>query len=258
MGTDVTRRAAQVGAIELSWLDAGTASGLPPVLLLHGFASSAEVNWHLTGWIDALTEAGRRVVAIDHRGHGRSQAFYEPSDYGPDIFAADAVALLDHLGVERADLVGYSMGARIALYAAAHHGDRVRRAAICGMGEHMFGGRGDNEGIARALETDEPDAIEEPTARTFRRFAERTGSDLRALAACIRPSRTKITPDDARAVSRPVLIAVGTQDDVAGDPQPLADLIDGAQVFRARGRDHMKATGAPEIIRAVIDFLDAP
>ena len=251
------RHHADLGRVNLSWLEAGDPGGVP-VLLLHGFASSAEVNWKLTGWIDLLARAGGRVIAVDHRGHGASQKFYDPADYGPDVFAADAVALLDHLGVEKADVIGYSMGARVTLWLAAHHADCVRCAVICGMGEHMFGGRGNNEVIAAGLEAERAETIENETARTFRRFAERTGSDLLALAACIRPSRTRLTPDDARAVSVPVLIAVGTADDVAGDPQPLADLIAGSEVFRAEGRDHMKATGAPEIKDAVLDFLDRP
>ena len=252
---EIERRTADLDGVELSWLEAGPVAGAP-TLLLHGFASSAEVNWRLTGWIDLLAASGRRVVAVDHRGHGQSQKFYDPVQYGPDIFASDAVALLDHLGIEHADVIGYSMGARITLWMSAHHGERVRRAAICGMGEHMFGGRGNNEAIARALETTNPEAIESETASTFRRFAERTGGDLRALAACIRPSRTRITPDDARAVAVPTLVAVGTADEVAGDPRPLADLIPDAAIFRAEDRDHMKATGAPEIKRAVLDFLD--
>ena len=253
----IQRHSAGLGRVETSWLEAGGPEGAP-VLLLHGFASSADVNWRLTGWIDMLAGAGRRVVAPDHRGHGASQKFYAAPDYGPDIFAADAVALLDHLQIGKADVVGYSMGARVALWMAAHHANRVGRAVICGMGEHMFGGRGNNETIAEGLETDRPQGIQSDTARTFRRFAERTGSDLKALAACIRPSRTRLTPDDARAVSVPTLIAVGTDDEVAGDPQPLADLVPTAEVFRAAGRDHMKATGAPEIKRAVLEFLDRP
>ena len=257
MSTKAVRHEADLGGVRLSWLEAGSATSAP-VLLLHGFASSAEVNWSLTGWIDRLVQTGRRAVAVDHRGHGMSQPFYDPADYGPDIFAADTVALLDYLKIEKADVIGYSMGARIALWLAAHHGSRVRRVAICGMGEHMFGGRGNNDSIARALEAEDPDDLTDGTARDFRRFALRTGSDLKALAACIRPSRTRITPSDARQVTVPTLIAVGTNDEVAGDPGPLAELIEGAKVFRAEGRDHMKATGAPEVKRAVIEFLDRP
>ena len=225
------------GRLEMAFLD------LPPVaentgtiLLIHGFASTARVNWVNTGWTDALRGAGYRCIAIDNRGHGQSQKFYEPTDYGPDIFAADALSLLDHLGVQRCDVMGYSMGARISSWIAAHHADRVHRVVFGGMGEHIFGGRGGYEAIAEGLEADDPSAIPAGNARDFRIFADRTGSDRLALAACIRPSRQKVTPDMIASIVAPVLVAVGSEDDVGGKPEPVAAMMENGRLssFRAR------------------------
>ena len=248
------RHDADLGRVILSWLQAGPKDG-PPTLLLHGFASNAHVNWGATGWIDLLAKEGRCVIAPDHRGHGQSQKFYAAANYGPDIFAADAVALLDRLKIEKVDVIGYSMGARIAFWMAAKHVDRVDRVVFSGMGERMFGPRQNNEVIAEALEAEDDDEVTDPVALTFRRFAQRTGSDLEALAACIRPSRTRINESDSKHVVAPVLVAVGTEDEVAGDPDPLAEKLANATVYRAEGRDHMKAVGDAGIKRAVLDFL---
>ncbi|MEC9343628.1 MAG: alpha/beta fold hydrolase, partial [Pseudomonadota bacterium] len=98
--------------LELAYLDEG--EGRETVLLVHGFASTRTVNWVNTGWVRALREAGYRVVAFDNRGHGESTKFHDSADYSLERMAGDAMALLDHLGIDRTHVVGYSMGARIA------------------------------------------------------------------------------------------------------------------------------------------------
>ena len=246
---------AELDGVALAYRDEGPRDGAP-VLLVHGFASNMHVNWYLTSWVEMLTDAGRRVVAFDNRGHGGSQAFHDPADYGPDIFARDSVALLDRLGIGDADVVGYSMGARIGFAMAAWHGARVRRLALCGMGANLFGSGRDNEIVAQVLEADDPEAFGDPAAMTFRRFAERTGSDLRALAACIRPSAVKLTPDLTSLVTAPTIVAVGGDDDVAGPAEPLAGMLPRGEAFTVPGRDHMKSTGDPALKRAVLEFLE--
>ena len=246
---------ADLDGVDLAFHDLGSRDG-PPVLLVHGFASNAQVNWFLTSWATMLSEAGRRVVAFDNRGHGGSSKFYDPTAYGPDIFAQDAVALLDHLEIAETDVIGYSMGARIAFALGAWHPQRVRRLALCGMGERIFGSGRNSEDVARALETGEPGAIDDAAALKFRRFAERTGSDLRALAACIRPSQTKLTPELAQTIAAPTIVAVGGDDEVAGRAEPLADLLPAGEAFTVPGRDHMKSTGDPQIKAAVLAFLN--
>ena len=91
--------------------------------------------------------------------------------------------------------------------------------------------------------------------RMFRRFAEQTGSDLKALAACMRSVRRAFSREDLNRIAVPVLIAVGTRDTVAGSAADLAALIPGARVLDIPGRDHMLATGDPVFKRGVLDFL---
>jgi len=102
-----------------------------PILLIHGFASNVAANWRDAHWLRTLTGARRRVIALDNRGHGHSQKLYDPDLYGAPAMAEDARRLLDHLGISRADVMGYSMGARIAVFLALAHPERVRALGPC-------------------------------------------------------------------------------------------------------------------------------
>lgn len=238
--------------IDIAYLDEGEGE---PILLIHGFASNKTVNWAYPGWVDLLRKDGRRVIALDNRGHGDSSKFYDPADYGAPIMAEDARRLLDHLGLDQVDVMGYSMGARISAFLTLNHPQRVRRAIFGGLGYGMVNGVGDPEPIARGLEADSLADVPDRTGRAFRAFAEQTKSDRKALAACIRSSRQKITEEDVARIRRPVLVAVGTKDDIAGSPEDLAALIPGARVLDIPGRDHMVAVGDKVFKQGVLDFL---
>ncbi len=225
------------------------------ILLIHGFASTARVNWLGTGWADTLLKDGYRVIAFDNRGHGESSKFYAPGEYGPDIFASDALKLLDHLNIEQTDIMGYSMGARITSYICYSASERVRRAVLGGMGINIFGNPGGYDVVAEALEADDPNTSTDLKALGFRQFADRVGADRLALAACIRRSQVQITPQIIRAIETPVLVAVGTEDAIAGSPHDLAAMMPHAEAFDIEGLDHMRATGAAPYKSKVIDFL---
>lgn len=245
--------------IDIAYRDTatGSAAGALPVLLIHGFASNIAMNWGASGWIDTLSKAGFRVIAIDNRGHGESQKLYDLAAYGSPLMADDACRLLDHLGVPKAHVVGYSMGARIAAFLALAHPDRVGRVVFGGLGVNMVRGMAGTGPIARALEAPTIDEVTNPTARTFRAFAEQTKSDLKALAACIRSSRAPITAEMISSLRVPVLVAVAEGDVIAGSPQELANLIPGAQAFTIPSHDHNRAVGNRAFKDEVLRFLQA-
>ena len=226
-----------------------------PVILIHGFASNHAVNWVNTLWTKTLTGAGYRVIALDNRGHGQSQKLYDPAAYHSSIMADDARRLLDHLGLERADVMGYSMGARITAFLALEHGDRVRSAMLGGLGVKLVEGVGLPLGIADAMEAPSIDAVADPTARGFRSFAEQTKSDLRALAACIRGSRQVMSHDEVARITVPTLVTVGTTDGIAGSPHELAALMPEARALDIPGRDHNLAVGDKTHKQGVLAFL---
>jgi pimeloyl-ACP methyl ester carboxylesterase len=242
------------GAIEIAFLDEGEGE---PIVLVHGFASNKEVNWVRPSWTTTLTTAGRRVIALDNRGHGESTKLYEPADYHTGLMAEDVRALLDHLGLERADVMGYSMGARITAFLAHKHPDRVRSMILGGLGIKLVEGAGLPDSIAEALEAPSLDDVNDSAGHMFRAFAEQTKSDRRALAACIRGSRQVLSREEVATIRVPALVAVGTKDRIAGAPQPLADLLPQGQALEIPDRDHMLATGDRVFKVAAIEFLNA-
>lgn len=227
----------------------------PPVLCIHGFASSGKVNWIDTGWVETLTSAGYQAITLDNRGHGASDKPHDPEFYHPAYMAEDALALLDHLGIERAAVMGYSMGARIAAFLAYAHPERIPALVFGGMGLNLINGLSDGNDIIAGLRAPSLDDLTHPTARQFRIFADHTGSDREALAACMETSREPMARADVRRIEMPVLVAVGEADEMAGRPEPLAELLPLGEAYVIPRRDHMRATGDKAFKAAALDFL---
>ena len=240
---------------DLAFIDRQPHDGAEPVLLIHGFASSYSVNWVSPGWMKTLNDAGYRAIAIDNRGHGQSSKSYDPADYTPQKMAGDAAALLEHLEIGRAHVMGYSMGARISAFLALAEPNKVATLVFGGLGAGMVDGVGDWDPIADALLAADAASVTHRRGKAFRAFADQTKSDRRALAACISTSRTLLTEAQVAAISQPTLVAVGTADDIAGSAEELAGLMPHAQSFAIEGRDHMLAVGDRTFKQRVIEFL---
>jgi pimeloyl-ACP methyl ester carboxylesterase len=232
--------------VEIAFLDEGEGE---PIVLVHGFASNAAVNWVNPGWFTFLKAAGRRVIALDNRGHGASTKLYDPAAYHSSLMAGDVAALLDHLELQCADVMGYSMGARIAAFLALESPQRLRSVVFGGLGSRLMDGIGVPESVAAALEAPSLAAVSDPRACLFRAFAEQTGSDLRALAACMRGSSQRLT----RRV--PALVAVGSKDAIGGSAAELAALLPAGQALEIPDRDHMTAVGDKVFKQGVSSFL---
>lgn len=241
------------GAVEIAYLDEGAGD---PVVLVHGFASSKNVNWVYPTWVSELRKAGRRVIALDNRGHGESAKLYDPAQYSIAAMAGDVLALMDHLGIPQADIMGYSMGGRMTAWLGLNEPQRLRSAILGGIGVGgLIEGTGPGENVAEALEAPSLDEVTDPVGRTFRAFADQTRSDRKALAACLRGTRELMRKEEAARIDVPVLIAVGTTDEIAGSAKALGDIIPGSEVLDIPNRDHMRAVGDKVYKGGVIDFL---
>ncbi len=240
------------GDVEIAFLDEGEGE---PIVLVHGFASSKNVNWVYPTWVSELRKGGRRVIALDNRGHGESSKLYDVADYSIPIMSGDIIALMDHLEIDRADVMGYSLGGRMAAWLGVNAPDRLRSAILGGIGLAMIEGGGPGENVALALEAPSLDDVTDPVGRTFRAFADQTRSDRTALAACLRGSRGLMTKEEAAGIAVPVLIAVGTTDEVAGSAQALGEIIPDSEVLDIPNRDHMRAVGDKVYKTGVLDFL---
>lgn len=238
--------------IEIAFIDRGKGG---PVLLIHGFASNMTDNWVDSNWVERLNKAGYRVIAYDNRGHGMSEKSYDKAFYGTEKMAEDAWRLLNHLQIERANIIGYSMGALIAARLTIRHPDRVRHAIFGGYGINMVNGVTTEALIVEAMEAESIDELTNELARTLRTTADRTRSNRRALAACAHVAAETIPREDLVRINVPVLVAVGTADTISGSAEELAKLMSGAQYLNIPERGHIEAVSDPVFKEGVLEFL---
>ncbi|MGV3490256.1 MAG: alpha/beta fold hydrolase [Devosia sp.] len=226
-----------------------------PILLIHGFGSSGKINWIDTGWVETLMGAGYQPITFDNRGHGSSRKLYDTKLYYAHEMAEDARRLLEHLKIERAPVMGYSMGARITAFLMLNHPERVSVAIWGGMGINLVTGLEDSEAIIEGLTAESLEQVTGRTARQFRIFADHNKADRAALAACMVNSREPMGEADIRRIAAPVLVAVGSEDDMVGSAQDLAAMLPQGEAFIIERRDHMRATGDKQFKAAALDFL---
>ena len=244
------------GGFDIAFDDVGSPEWGRPVVLLHGFASNRAEGWRRMGWYGAFERKRIRVVALDWRGHGESAKPHEAEAYTRENLIGDVFALLDHLGVNRADLFGYSMGARLAIHAALAQPDRIADLMLGGVGGRLFEPPQAPGAMAAAMEADDPQSVSEPILRSFRHFADEQGEDRLALAACARGGNYAITRDMLTGIRARCLVVAGARDTLAGDPKVLADAIPGARAAVLPGCDHFSAIPHALFKAAVFDFIE--
>jgi pimeloyl-ACP methyl ester carboxylesterase len=204
--------------------------------------------------LDLLLDAGYRVIALDARGHGLSEKPHDPEAYGGDAMRRDVQALLDELGIDRGIVIGYSMGAAVTLRLAMTD-PRIRAVALLGAGENMADREGGVErrtSMAEAFRVDDVEALP-PRVRVFREMADAIRADREALGALLAAP----WPDTAtglEAVSVPVIVICGLDDDEVGSPEALVAQLSDAEVVRVPG-DHFTANARPELHAALLEFL---
>jgi pimeloyl-ACP methyl ester carboxylesterase len=253
----LTQRFRSWDGMEIVYEDWGEPAAAPPVVLHHGFVVDANANWVLTGVVAALLAAGRRVIAPDARGHGRSQKPHDAARYGEDRMARDLAALLDIVGAPAVDLVGYSMGAVVCLLLASDDA-RVRRLVVGGVGSGVVECGGvdrraiSNDSIIAALTAEDPSTLREPGAAAYRQLADALHGDRRALAA---QAASRYRGGVAlERITAPTLLLAGDADPLAMRPEVLAAAIPGATLRMLSG-DHMQAVVDPAFADSIVAFL---
>ncbi|MGH8676743.1 MAG: alpha/beta fold hydrolase, partial [Burkholderiales bacterium] len=226
-----------------------------PVVLVHGFASNAQHNWGDPGWIRYLADR-YRVITLDCRGHGLSDKPHDSVAYGVDAMAGDVVRLLDHLGIRRTLLMGYSMGGRICAQLLMSHSERLRAVVLGGIGDGgSMGDTSRRKAIVDALLADEKNSVKSEQGRLFRDFAELNRNDLKALAACMDAARPHVDLGFLAKLRTPVLMVIGSDDTLVGSAANLAKFIPGSRVVKLDGRDHLTAVGDKRYKEAVREFF---
>ena len=225
-----------------------------PLVMVHGFAANRRQAWRAADWYDLFIDAGREAIALDNRGHGESEKPHDPESYALDRMAGDVIRLLDRLDIERTDLIGHSMGARIALQLLLTHPERLRSVVLVAVGARLFDNYETSPMVA-AMRARDASEIEDPVIQSFRIFAETTGNDLEALAACAQGMREPLTPDRLADIRNPVLVLAAGHDELAGDSGPLVDAIPGAKKTVIPGSTHHSVLADPRSQDAVFAFL---
>jgi pimeloyl-ACP methyl ester carboxylesterase len=223
----------------------------PPVLLVHGLASSFDLNWREPGWVDLLSDAGREVIGVDLLGHGKADKPHDPAAYA-NVADDVAAALPDDGSVVQA--VGFSMGARLLLEVACRFPERFDRIVVAGIGAGVFAG-GSSEALAQAIEGGVVDD-QHGTARLFAQFAAGSGNDPAALAAFLRREAAPLTREGLARITCPVLVVLGDKD-FAAPADPLVEALPNATFTSLPGDDHFATPKDFKFLDAALEFLGA-
>lgn len=225
------------------------ADPLLPIVLLHGCGGSPEQAFVETGWAAAFAGAGRTTLMPRLPGHGRQNPSHDPADYA-DL----ATALLPRLPEGQFDLVGFSLGAKLALDIAVRFPGRIRRMVLGGIGDNAFAPETIGDAAATALEIG-PDENTPPPVHAFLETWDPELNDPLAIAAVLRrPANPVFAEADIAAISIPVAVVNGGADFVASMGMRLVDALDVEQTLLP-GIGHFDLTAQPEFRRIAIDFL---
>lgn len=230
----------------------------PVVVTVHGFASSARDNWVLTGWARELTSAGYRVLALDQRGHGRSQKPHQPEDYGIRTLVTDVETVMDAYLVDDAFYLGYSLGARVGWEVVRDLPHRIGRAVLGGVPDGIPLARLDLDQVRAYIADGTP--VSDPTTQNYIALTERVpDNDLSALVALAEGMRSSgaIDPDPSDAPTRPILFATGSKDTIIEGSRALASAAPDARFFEIPNRNHFNAPGSRDFKEAALAFLGA-
>jgi pimeloyl-ACP methyl ester carboxylesterase len=249
----------QSDSAEIAFDDIGPREARRTVVLIHGFATNRQENWQRLGWTGAFERKGFRTVSFDARGHGESSKPLDPAAFSRDAMLGDLFGLMDYLGIRNADLMGYSMGARIALAAALERPERFDHLVLGGVGERLFEPPQPGNAMAEAMEADNSETIVDSLSRSFRYFADESSAHRLSLAALSRAHLHFVDGSDASALHNlklPVLVVAGARDTLAGDPEPLASAFGHGRAVTLPACDHFSAIPHGLFKAAVFDFLD--
>lgn len=228
----------------------------PPVVLVHGFASSTRDTWVLTGWARMLEREGFRVLGIDLRGHGASEKPHDTAGYTVRQLASDVESVLDTFLIDEALYVGYSLGARVGWEVVRDLGDRIPRAVLGGVPDGIPLEHLDVDQVRRYIADSTP--VTDERTRNYLDLTERVpGNDLSALLALalgMRDSRA-VDPDPQNAPQQPILFATGTDDAVIEGSRSLAAAAPQSTFFEIPGRHHFNAPGSRHFRMAALEFL---
>lgn len=242
-------------------------AGLRPVLLIHGFSSSSKLNWVDSGWIATLQGAGRRVITVDLPGHGRSHAPEDLDSYTPSRIRADLLQMVYDAGARPLqdgnpasglDIIGYSLGSRLAWEFAATQPDLVHRVVLGGPSAADPLATFDLAAAQRYLADGTP--IQDESTAVLLKMAQLIPSNnLFAMLSLIEAIKGEPFDPAEAAPHMPLLLVAGEKDERAGTMPALAEIAGkrGAMVetLVVPGRTHTNVVTSRAFKEAAVEFL---
>ncbi len=241
-----------VGIATYEWGDRDA----PTVVAVHGFASSAIANWHVTGWTRELTRAGLRVLALDQRGHGASDKPHRPADYSMQLLVADLLEVVDSHLIDDFVLLGYSLGARVGWHAAIELPGRLTRAVLGGIPDGDPLSRFEVD-AARAFIAGGERSADRLTMSYLDMAAGMRGNDLEALVSLVEGMRGGDQPDPLHPPQQPTLFATGSEDPILAASKRLSAAAPLGAFLELPGRNHFNAPTSKVFREAGTEFLAA-
>jgi pimeloyl-ACP methyl ester carboxylesterase len=224
----------------------------PPVVMLHGLFSNGTVNWIKFGHAEAVVDAGFKAIVADLRAHGDSEAPHDPAAYPDDVLARDVRELIAHMELETFDLVGFSLGARTATRAVIA-GMRPRRLVLGGMGLEGLAGWNQRGAFFRRAVAEYETAKRGDDTWLAIQFMKTMKVD-RVAAHHLLASFADTPPEALRAVTMPVLLVCGEQDQDNGSAARLRDVLPDARLVTVPGT-HMSSVTEAAMGAAIAGFL---
>lgn len=222
----------------------------PPIVLIHGFATSSARTWGETGWLDILGDTGRQLLPIDVPGHGTAPNMRDSTGF--ETLEDDVLAQFPD---EPVDAIGFSMGAKLLLTIASNHPDRFNRLVVAGVGANLFRYDEDRHAAILAAVSGKLDP-EDPAARFFHDLAQAPDVDQESLVAMMQSPRPRLDEEQLSKVSCPVLVVIGDKD-FAGPSDQLVEALPNAKHVVLRNVDHFATPRDFKFIDATLEFLDA-
>jgi pimeloyl-ACP methyl ester carboxylesterase len=252
------------GGVKIHYIDEGQGE---PVLLIHGFAANTEIQWVGPRIVDNLAK-DYRVIALDNRGHGQSGKPHDPKQYGMQM-VEDAIRLLDHLKIDKAHVIGYSMGAMITNKLITMYPERVLTATLGGAAGILEGADTQRfQPLIDSLEKEKsigplmialtPPGKPKPTEQQIKVINQlfMANNDAMALAAVVRSWPDLVVPEaKLKANKVPTLAIVGAIDPLKTGVDELKGRMANVQLIVIDNADHMTAFRSPEFIGGVRKFL---
>ncbi|SPE28786.1 putative Non-haem bromoperoxidase BPO-A2 [Burkholderiales bacterium] len=231
-----------------------------PVVLLHGGTVSFEYNYAALGWVQRLSNNGLQVIGLDFRGHGKSGKPHQAQSYGTANLAGDVTALLDHLHLEHAALLGYSIGTAVALHLLRFAPGRIDKAALVATGDGLVGYPPHEfhrilPGLAIAIARAEYPRDLARDVAAYWNFIEATHGEREALLAFAAGSYPPMSIEDAARIRSAVLVVSGENDRVLGRGPRLAACLGHGQYLEVAGADHFSLAADAATQAAVARFL---